>query len=165
MASRAIGTVAVVEPGVEVWSKTRVARDLDPVGGIVLYVTEHLDRQTGEVDRAFVCLDHTRTQPWLRWSTIPETDVDPHSVASVDTSTLVRLWRRLGHEIAYSLGGKQRRGPATVEEARAAEALLVLVRVVFGPDGVYHGMLTPPRAGAPADERPTPPPNVAALID
>jgi len=152
--SRAIGSVALVAPGVEVWSKTRIARDEGAVGGIVIYVTEQADPDTGELDRAFVVLDHTRTRPWLRWSTLPERDIDPHTAQSVDITTLVHLWRRLGEELAFTDRHKPRRGPATKEEARVADAIRVLVRLVFDADGPLYGVLAPPAPGAPAEPRP-----------
>jgi hypothetical protein len=151
--SRAIGSVALVEPGVEAWSKTRIARDEGAVGGIVIYVTEQADRDTGELERAFVCLDHTRTRPWLRWTTLPEHDVDPDTVMSVDITTLVHLWRRLGEELAFKDRHKPRRGPATPDEARVADAIHVLIGLVFGADGPLYGVLTPPQPA-----KPTPPP-------
>lgn len=168
MTSKAIGSVALVRPGCEVWSKTRTYSDhgtVSPVGGIVLYETETRDRETGDIARSFLVVDPTRHRAWQHRATLAELDIDPATAQSVDVSVLVRLWRVLAGEIAYSSPGHPRRGPATADEARLAEAVLTLVRLVFGPEGLLHGAIEPPKPAQPVDPLPVAPVATAALVD
>lgn len=161
MTAKAIGSVALVRPGCEVWSKTRTYQcrgEVFPVGGIVLYEDQRQDRETGDVTRSFLVVDPTRHRCWQHKAWLSELDVDPSTAQSVEPSRLTRLWRVLATQI-------DRRGPATADEARLAEAVLVLVRLLFGPDGLLHGAMETPPPAKPAEPLPTAPVNVSALVD
>lgn len=168
MVAKAIGSVALVRPGCEVWSKTRTYSshgEVFPVGGIVLYDSTKRDAETGEIERSFLVVDLTRHPVWRHRAWLTELDVDPTTAQSVDVSRLVRLWRTLAGELAYKAPYRQRRGPATAEEAHLAEAVLTLIQLVFGPDGLLHGVLEAPQPAKPVDPLPTAPVAVSALVD
>lgn len=175
MSAHGIGAVALIQPGVEVWSTKRghagAADAIDdekpgePLGGVVIKVTEKVNPDTGELERSFLCIDHTRTRPFLRFSTLLESEVDRGTVQAVDLPVLRRLWRRCGEDIAFARRYQERRGPAVAEEARLGLALYELLGLVFGPDGILNAALTPPRNDEPPTFRPDAPVNVSALVD
>lgn len=164
------GLLQFVDVGCIVWSAKRgyagvdeiTDEQLEPVGGVVVAVTEKLDHDTGEIDRSFLVVDHTRTHPYLRWNTLTELEVNKAAIEWPDVQIHVRLWRRLAEDIVCSAPHKHRKGVATVGEVRAARAILNLQELVFGADGDLHSMLDAPSPGAPAAPRPTAPPAPAA---
>src|SRR5689334_10451031 len=92
---RAIGAVAVIEPGVEVWSTARaraVNGGVDARGGVIVHVTEDLDHETGEVTRAFVVVDRYT----LQWDLLTEDEIDRDTIDALDHRQLTKLWRKLG---------------------------------------------------------------------
>ena len=164
---RVAGIVRYVDVGCRVYSTTRrrsAAGEPEPLGGLVVAVTEKMNQDTGEVDRAFLVFDDQRTRGRLQWATLLESEVDRNLIEAVDTRTLTRAWRRLAQEIAYSRDHQRRNGPATPEEVRCAEAIRDLQAVVFGPDGVLHGALQQLAPGKPAGPRPTYPPAPASMF-
>lgn len=175
MSANGIGAVALIQPGVEVWSTKRghsAADSIDddkpgnPLGGLVVKVTEQIDHDTGEIERSFLCVDHTRTRPYLRFATLLESEIDRDTVQAVDVSVIRRVWRRAGEDIAFSRRYHERTGPAVAEEARLGLVLYELLGLVFGPDGILRSALElPSRPSTPAADRPTATPNVSALVD
>jgi hypothetical protein len=164
---RVAGIVRYVDVGCRVYSNTRhrsAAIEPEPLGGLVVAVTEKLNQETGEIDRAFLTFDDQRTRGRLQWATLLESEVDRDHIEAVDTRTLTRAWRRLAQEIAYSRNHQPRNGPATPEEVRCAEAIRDLMAVVFGPDGVLYGVLEQLAPGKPAAPRPTYPPAPASMF-
>lgn len=165
---RPAGLVRWVDVGCAVWSTERrraTPYGETPLGGIVVAVTETLNDDTGEIDRAFLCFDHQQTKPRLHWSTLTESEVDRDAIEALDTSALTRAWRRLAEDIAWTAPLKQRRGPGTAEEVRCAEAIRDLQAVVFGPGGVLHSVLDNLKPGLPAAPRPTAPINAGMFVD
>lgn len=159
---RRTGLVRYVDVGCRVFSTTRkrsAAIEPEPLGGLVVAVTEKLNQETGEIDRAFLVFDDQRTRGRLHWHTLLESDVDQELIEAVDTATLTRAWRRLAEEISYSRAHQKRSGPPTVEEVRCAEAIRDLQAVVFGPEGQLHGalQLAPGKNGAPLPTYPSKP--------
>lgn len=208
-----IGTVAWVEAGHEVWSTERRIVN-DPIGGVVITVTETHDPETGERVRSFQCVDGSG--PELRWSTIREDELGPESVAAPEHADLLALVRRLAGEVAWYDGRRRRHGMPDEYEARCARAVVVLLGVlgldsereacqrmldasavasmwrklaeavamskgplstdmaqrafavdelqhlVFGPNGILHGVLERKTPGKAATPRPTAPPKPAA---
>jgi hypothetical protein len=165
-----IGDVALIEPGLEAWSTRRGHAGADsiedgkpgePVGGIVYWITECLNTDTGEIERAFLCVDHTRTRPRLRSYLLRESEIDRGSVALPESHDAVyrRIWRRAGEDIAFVKRYHDRTGPAVAEEARLGLILYAFLGLVFGPDGVLHAALTPPAPSQqPCAPRPSGPP-------
>lgn len=162
---RAPGIVQFVDVGVEVWSTKQfraAAGEPQPIGGLVVGVTEKINAETGEADRAFLVFDHQQTRPYIRWATIPESEVDRDAIHAPDVNVLVGAWRRLAEDVAFSAPHKQRRGAATPAEVRACKAMQELMAVVFGRDlDVLEPALT---QGQPAAPRPTYPVH-SSLID
>lgn len=169
MSAHGIGAVALIQPGVIVWSTKRGYAGVDsveddkpgePIGGVVIKVTEQVNRETGEVERSFLVLDHTRTRPRLRFRTMLESEIDRDTVEAADLAVLRRLWRRCGEDIGA------RRHVATADEARVGIALYELLGLVFGDGGPLHGLLAPLRHDLKNDvPRPQAPANVSALVD
>lgn len=154
---RPAGLVRWVDVGCAVWSNTRrraTPHGEDPLGGIVVAVTEKHNEDTGEIDRAFLCFDHLNTKPRVHWSTLAESEVDRDAIEALDVHALTSAWRRLAEDIAWTAPMKARRGPATPEEVRCAEAIRDLQAVVFGPGGVLHQTLEQLKPGLPAAPRP-----------
>ena len=164
-------TRPTVEPGMAVWSASReraTATGTEGVGGIVVDVSERLDAETGEVERAFVTVDpYARRTEWPVVRTVAESDVEV--VEAVDLSLVVSTWRRLAGQVGYVAGAsgtvyRERKGPAVAEEARLCHWARNLMVSVFGPDGVLSAVMDPPRSApsAPLDSMPV---NVSGLVD
>lgn len=166
------GLIEFVDIGCVVWSAKRGYKGVDeftddqvePIGGVVIAVTEKLDTDSGEIDRSFLVVDHTRTRPFLRWNTLTELEVNKAAIEWPDSQVHVRLWRRLAEDIVCSAPHKHRKGVATTGEVRAARAILNLQELVFGQHGDLHSMLDTPSQGAPSAPRPTAPPAPAAMF-
>lgn len=182
MSAHGIGAVALIQPGVECWSTTRGHAGGDsieddkpgqPLGGLVLRVTEQWNRETGERERAFFCVDHTRTRPYLRSCTLIESEIDRDTVRAAELGDIRRVWRRAGEQLSFVRrhrdGGWQlapRSGAALAEEARLGLIIYDALSLVFGPDGILHAALTSLVTPAqPQADRPTAPVNTSALVD
>lgn len=169
MSAHNIGTVAVIQPGMEVWSAERrraVPGDEVAKGGIVITVAESLDQETGEVNRTFVCVDPYSTRPDLQWSVLKEAEVDREAVKVADINRLATLWRRIAEDIVYEAPHKRRRGMPLPLEVKLTEAMRELQVAVFGPEGELHKAMERPQAPRRmAEPRPSAPPNVSALVD
>jgi hypothetical protein len=165
VSARAIGEVALIEPGVEAWSRDRareVTGDVVAKGGVVVEVTEQYDHANGDIVRAFVCIDPSD----LRWSILTELEVDRATVKAVNVASIVSLWRRLAEHLAYPKARyRLRRGPATREEVRLAKAIHELAVLVAGADGPLHGLTTPLAPDKPHEAPEALPVNVSALCD
>lgn len=175
MSANGIGAVALIQPGVEAWSTKRGYAGADsiddekpgqPVGGLVLRVTEQLNKETGELERAFLCADHTRTRPYLHTCLLVESEIDRDTVQAADLADIRRVWRRAAEYLAFSRRYHDRTGPAVAEEARLTLVIYDAISLVFGADGILHAALNPPTPGDVITiDRPTAPPNVSALVD
>jgi hypothetical protein len=96
-ASRA-GLLALVEPGVSIYSTTRQTGTLGlQLGGVVVAVEDSEDRETGERERRFHVLD-PHTKP-IAHHVIAEWDVNRQAIEATPPSTLARLFRRLAWEM------------------------------------------------------------------
>lgn len=107
--AHAIGAVALIEPGVLAWSKTRgyegVGDDgsqLEPVGGVVVDSWDMADPETGEVERRLRVLDPYRSRPRLTWHVLDESDVDRETLDVAGPAMIGKLYRRLCEEVAYN---------------------------------------------------------------
>lgn len=146
--ARSIGAVTLIEPGCLAYSRDRqraTATDIVPLGGIVVAVHEHTDRETGEIRRAFLCLEHTETRRRLIWIHLDEHEIDRELVEVADSRTIVRAWRDVATHVANS---RSRKGPALIYEARAIDTIHRLASIVFGPEGDLHALMRPGRLGA-----------------
>jgi hypothetical protein len=144
------GLVSFVDVGCRVYSTERrraTSNDEVPVGGLVVDVTEKLDRETGETDRAFLVFDDQQSRPFIRWAVLREVEVDRGLIEAVDTGALARAWRRLAEDIHLSAPHRPRRGPGLPAEVRSARAILELQAVVFGHDGEQWADLAPATPG------------------
>lgn len=116
--ARRIGTLAMVEEGVEVWSRFGD----DPRGGVVVEISAAPDPETGEIVRRFHVLNPY--EPTGRWEhTIPETEVVEGGVQLPTTSRLVTIARRLA-ELVGKGGGVAT--PRDLRHAKWAHELLVI---------------------------------------
>lgn len=115
--ARRIGTLAMVEPGVEVWSRFGD----EPRGGVVVEVGETVVLDTGEVVRRFVALNPY--EPDHRWeAVIPEDEVLEDGVTIPTTARLVKIARRLAGLVAK---GGNVATTRDLDHARWLERLLV----------------------------------------
>lgn len=108
------------------WSSTR-GRDgveddgvtqVDPLGGLVLDVSETVDRETGEVARAFVVADNYRGR--LRLRRLVETEVDRTRMEAAGPGEIARVFRLLCLEIATSDRRRLRTGVVPPEHKTMA---------------------------------------------
>jgi hypothetical protein len=71
--------------------------DLQDVrGGVVVAIDTHLDADTGEITRAFICAKQWRRQ--IRWSTLTAADV--RDVLPFDSSGVRRLIKAMARTVA-----------------------------------------------------------------
>lgn len=105
-----IGVVALIEPGVTVYSRTRsrggtdplTGELVDPIGGVVVQVVNKLDDDTGEVlHRAF----RVRSLYGLREYVLDESDVAVDQVQTTYGKSVVQLIRAMAREV----GNKKRK--------------------------------------------------------
>ena len=108
LGAQTIGDMAVVEPGCEIWARNGDAEDItnmrqwqdgEAKGGIVLEVTDVVDRETGELLRAFRCWDYTRGIDHS-YSTLTEAQVDPSTFTAPSIVRLRNQYRRICKHIA-----------------------------------------------------------------
>lgn len=158
------GPVEFVDVGVECWAKNHRRSDGDPIGGIVLAVTEKFDEDSGEIDRSFLVVDPYVTQPYLRWTNLREVDVDRNNLNQPEHAILWRLWRRMAEAIVFSRPHVRRRGAAVADEVRLARGIVTLQEQIFGDGGVFYAVLDKPVRQEPA-VREQAPVNVSALVD
>ncbi|HET7486858.1 MAG TPA: hypothetical protein VFJ85_02950 [Acidimicrobiales bacterium] len=110
-----------VDVGCYVWSRTRghdgVEDDgvtqVDPIGGLVVDVSEMIDHDTAEVVRAYVVADTHRGR--IRLRRMPETDVNRETVEAAAPGQIAKVWRLLCAEIAYTERRQLRTGIARPE--------------------------------------------------
>lgn len=164
-----IAKMASITVGCEVWSTERrraVPGDEVAKGGIVVRVTESFDQETGEVDRAFLCIDPYSTRPFLQWSLLKEAEVDRETVGPSEVNRLATLWRRLAEDVVFSSPHKRRKGMPLPQEVKLTEAMHELQVAVFGPEGELYKALEPPQPPRQmAEPRRSAPPNIGALCD
>lgn len=130
--AHAIGAVALIEPGVIAWSKTRgyegVGDDgaqLEPIGGVVVDSWDVPDPETGEVERHLKVLDPYRCRPRLTWHVLPESDVDRSTLDVAGPGTIGKLYRRLCEEVAM----KERRPRTGVVRPEHVELAPIIHRL------------------------------------
>lgn len=122
-----IGTVAFADVGMEIWSSERRIVN-DPIGGVIVHVTEMPDLDTGERVRSFECVDSGGGR--AAWSTIRESELGPDSIRVPETAELYKLIRRLAGEIAWSDGRHLRHGNPEPYEAKCSKAIASLLGVI-----------------------------------
>lgn len=127
-----IGAIALVEPGYEVYSRSRRhAADDMQVGGVVLEVEHGMDPETGESTRTFIVIssrpDHGRPFTVRK---VKEEDIGEADVQLPNTSTLKGIGARLNEAAAQA---KRKRGPLLPEVVDWDKwALLLSALVVHG---------------------------------
>lgn len=109
-----------VDVGCFVWSRSRghegVLGDgtqVDPVGGLVVDVSETVDEETGEVVRAFVVVDTWRGRVRLR--RMAEADVDRSTMEAAAPGQIARVVRQLCEEVAIDSRRRLRSGVFTAD--------------------------------------------------
>ena len=168
---RQVGPVMFADVGVEVWSAQRsreVVAGVDKVGGVVLAVTEKMiGDENGEpvAERSFLVVDPYNLRPRLRFAHLAESEVDLEVLKAPETSTLVRLGRRIAEAIAFVDGYTRRTGRAFPEEGQLSLAVHVVYGLIFGPGGDLYGELAPLAMGAPSTARRSYPVNASAFVD
>lgn len=91
----------------------------DVRGGVVVAIESEVDRETGEVQRRFVCCKQYRRR--IVWSTLTAKDV--RQVLPFDSAAVRKLIRAM----AADLGG--RKGPMVTDDHRTIDAMQRLARV------------------------------------
>lgn len=122
--ARRIGSLAMIEPGLAVWSRYGD----EPRGGVVVSVIEGaVDESTGEViPRRFRVLNPY--EPPSRWEqTLTETEVLEDGVELPDLHQISKVVRRLWETLAKGRGSL-----ITPHEARLNEHAHTLVAVLVG---------------------------------
>jgi hypothetical protein len=107
--SHYIGTLALVDVGVTIYSRTRRhARDDRPVGGVVIDTTGRPviedGEPTGEVARTYEVLDVYEPVLEKAFDFIDEADVDHENMEPVYDATLRKLVCRLDEAVAKQKG-------------------------------------------------------------
>jgi hypothetical protein len=96
-----IGAVALIEVGAKCYSRTRQDVDGYPLGGLVVEVLDDVDRETGEVVRAYRTLSHAGARPPIEHR-LSVSEVDPTTVQPVSMFEALKMLRRLCQEIGAS---------------------------------------------------------------
>jgi hypothetical protein len=129
--------VALIEPGMIVWSAKRGRAGVDeldgeqvePLGGVVVDVLDQLVDDDGVLvrERSFTCIDPN--MPIGRAvSTLAESEVNAASIES-NSSTTVKLIRRLAGEVAAR---KRKSGILTTDDAEHVRLMHRLTVAVMG---------------------------------
>lgn len=171
--ARTIGSIALIEPGVRIYSRARGSEGVDdegeqiaPTGGIVIDHYDRLDPETQEILRVYQCLaENDQAWPRVRWCAIAESEIDRERVEAAEPFELVRLWRLIGEQLAFRQPYKRRTTAALPDEIRLAHALHVLVYLVAGPAGPLHAMTRPSVPQQPALPRPRATVNPSVFVD
>lgn len=126
-----IGAIALVEPGMEVYSRDRRDEDDWPIGGVVVEVVHGMDPETGESLRSFVCLssrpEHGRS---FRIRRISEMELGEADIQLANSSTLKGMAARVHESAAKAL---RKRGPVLPEVDTWGEWARMLDHlIVFG---------------------------------
>lgn len=102
------------------WSRSRGhegilddGSQVDPVGGLVLDVSEMVDDSTGEITKAFVVADTWRGR--LRLRRMPESDVDHSTMEGAAPGQIAKTIRQLCEEVAIDNRRRLRTGLFTSE--------------------------------------------------
>jgi hypothetical protein len=94
--------------------------DLQDVrGGVVVAIDTHVDPDSGEINRSFICAKQWRRQ--IRWSTLTAADV--RDVLPFDAAAVRRLIKALARDIADT------KGVLLTNERKAIDAIHVLAQV------------------------------------
>lgn len=111
-----------VDVGVVVWSRSRGhegvfddGTQVEPIGGLVVDVTEMVDDETGEMTRAYVVVDTWRGR--LRLRRLPEGDVDRSTMEAAAPGQIARAVRQLCEEVALDGRRRLRSGVFTGDHA------------------------------------------------
>lgn len=155
----------MVEAGsTQVWSSTRTDSYGHPLGGLVVSIDESHDPETGEIERAFICVDPFNTRPKLTVHRIAEKEVTQQGVEAVDPSRLTFLVRRLAEDLAepnHRTGTKSKAnatGTATMLTSVAARHIGwmdLMAGVMFGATGLAPAMTQAERRAAPVIDKAT----------
>lgn len=106
-ASRLIGDVALLEIGCLVWSterRTLHGSDDNPMGGIIVSLSERVDEETGEIVRTFMTIDPYNTRPLIRPRVLTPREIDRETMERANDGLVRGLFRRLAEEIGKSRG-------------------------------------------------------------
>lgn len=98
--ARTIGDFALLELGCSVWSTTRKDHRENPLGGVIIDIFDKLDQETGEVERAFRCIDSYNLRPFVQVHVLVESEVDRGALEGPDNARLRKIIRRLAEDIA-----------------------------------------------------------------
>ncbi len=93
----------MIDRGVTVWSSERSDAQGEALGGVVVEITDAVDRETGEIARTFTCLDPYGSGP-VKIRQLAESEVRQSGVEATDGSRLAKLVKRLGTEIGETKG-------------------------------------------------------------
>lgn len=100
--SRRVGLLSLVEIGVSVWSSTRRNTYDEPLGGVVVDISDEPNRETGEFERFFTCL--WKLGKRVDVHRIAEAEVVPTGVQATAGSILSKLIKALALEVAETKG-------------------------------------------------------------
>lgn len=124
-----IGTNALIEPGLEVYSRSvRDARDETPIGGIV--VASVVRQSEGGPQDFYRVLDPYRAG--IVFHDIASADVDRDAVVIPSSSRLTNMVRRLCIAVAYASPGHVRKGLMTPDQAGLVDVAHRLTGIVMG---------------------------------
>lgn len=116
--ARRIGTLAMIEPGVAIWS----SYGDEPRGGVVVEEAQEVLRDTGEIIRRFTYLNPFKhVNAWE--GSMPETEIMQDGVEIMPSSRLVTIARRLAEMVGKGGGVAT---PRDLRHAKWAHALLVI---------------------------------------
>lgn len=109
------GDYRLAEPGAECWAKTdgdladiRLNAYGEARGGIILEITADPDPETGDMRRAFRCLDYTLDDGrlWQAITVLREHQIDPASFEAPRWDRIRTTYRRLCREVGRKLEGR-----------------------------------------------------------
>lgn len=141
------GDFRLAEPGAECWAWTaddvaehglditqlRMTAYGEARGGVIIEITSDPDRETGELRRAFRCIDYTLSDKelWRAVVVLAEEQINPHSFEAPNWARIRNTYRRLCEQV-----GTKRQGhhEATARElemvADAAKLAAIIARTI-----------------------------------
>lgn len=93
-----------IRPGCCVWSSRRSDWQLNPVGGVVVSITETRDAETGEVGRAFLTLNPYSARGYIESRAIRAEEIGPDGAEEPVRSLVAGVARRLARQVADGRG-------------------------------------------------------------
>lgn len=110
--SRNIGAMALLELGCSAWSQERRDHNDDPVGGVIVHVDDHVDRETGEKTRVLTTLNPYKPVHGIGFRhQLNEPEVDLETLEPADSYRL----RLLIHRLAAEVAAKTKQGPVMTD--------------------------------------------------